>query len=147
MQPQDVALHSSPNRRFEALESQPKQFDANAYLFHRLSTKFSHDCTQAIITSIKGQARRGASWLPVTRDRRNRCQRASRASSLSALRPLWRRVLAQQKKILLLSIRNPFRPSQYILANISKTNIGQAFGPALSRQTAIVPLTTRGTPC
>ncbi len=129
MQPQYVALLSSTNRRFEALESQPVSDALIAYLFHSLSTKFSTDCTQAIRTSIKGLAGRFALRLPVTRDRRNRCQRASRASSLSALPPLWPHVRVQKKKNLLSSIRNPFRSNQPILESISRAIIGQASGP------------------
>jgi hypothetical protein len=131
MHPQYVAGHNSSKQEVEALEShapfvraQECQNDANSAMVRA-------GCTKA---TAKTELRQAGSFGPVRFDyivRRQRCQRASNYWQWSALWPSLQPATQVVRKSLSWSIRNPFRSSQFIPANINSTVAGLVFPAAL----------------
>ena len=88
-------------------------------------------CTQVTKTSNEGQGQRNGASLPITRDRRYRCRRASRAYSPSHWLRLPQHVHSKpHKKNSSLLSQSPSRWSQPTPANTSNTLAGQDVTPA-----------------
>lgn len=77
MTPQHLATRRSCGQCFAASVSQSESLPVVAFLFPQGSVRLTHDCTQAIGTSDRGQAGRTCSVCFGVSNRSRRCPRAS----------------------------------------------------------------------
>lgn len=113
---------------FEAFESQAKAMSACGYLFEPDSSSFSGGCTQAAVTSIRGQAGPTGFVGSVKSIRRRRCPRASRSlPCLASLQRFQHAAAAIRKKSSLLWTQSPFPASQRIPASTSNQFSGRGY--------------------
>lgn len=130
MKTQYVATRLSCGQLFEASSSQPRRLIADPYLFGPLPAILSTDCTQAVVTSKRGQAGHTGSVGFKDFDRSIRCPRASSflpcSVLLQALPPVAAASSLQKSSLSLIPSRSASSPS--IPASTSKQNAGRASG-------------------
>ena len=142
MSPQHVADRDCPSYGFESFETQRPRDWGCGYLFDVKSSYSACDCTQAVITSNRGQA--GPSGLvgSFEPDRRTRCPRASSFLPRSGFLQRFRRAQRPRpKKSLWLSTQSRSATSLHRPANTSKLKTGRASAsaPFLAMQRGVIP--------
>lgn len=129
MDTQYVAGRSCHGVGFEALPPQRRDCAWPAYISPEGSGIFGHGCAVSVATANPWQEGEEYPNLPLTRDRRHLCPRASNSSWRLAWLPLRQLVRSQQKKNTLWSSPSRFRSSRSIPENTSKISAGRAFAP------------------
>lgn len=140
MNTQHVAHQSSCNVGFLSDQPQRDQQIAHTYLLHRFSPIFPQGYPQGTLPQQAGTDRRQAGRYPVeNRDRRQTCQRASRAFAPCPCWPSWQHAAAiRQAKLKNLwswtRRQCPSRSSRPLPVNTDPafTRPGQAFAPVLT---------------
>lgn len=128
---QHLAVRSSGMRIYDAFESQPNRLHRAEYLSEIKSVMFDSGCTQAIVTSERGQAGPTGSVGFVEPDRRKRCPRASNFLPCWVSSQAFPPAVVSKKKNSLLSIPSRLASSPCTPANTSNRTRGRAPGSAL----------------
>ncbi len=134
MNPQYVAARSSSRWSIDAGESQGWSVKSASYLLHRDSCSFPQGYTQVTYPQNARGGRHDAGFPRVeNRDRRQLCQRASRACSPYPCLPSWQHVVGRTMQVTLKNswslIRFQSPSSRPSPASTTKTIPGQAFAP------------------
>lgn len=131
MQPQHLAVTSSWALRSEALKAQPRAWAVDNCKRDAISAILRPDARALARVIVKRQDGGQPRALPVTKDRRNTCQRHSRAFVRSAFWASLRPAAATAHPLKnMLSCPSRFRSSLLTRALTNKPSLGRAVQPA-----------------